>query len=284
MSKLRVHFAGGESCGGTIATLSSDVNFLLYTVYGYIKGNKCDKAWVKSLKYYRHVIQDSGLFTLMFGAGKGTRFDMKSAIDWQDRLIDFVQRNNLSCTCVEMDTQKVFGVKETWILRERMRKKLKNRQINVFHVEDGHEGLDELIKYTDYIAISVPEWRIIRPKEYKSCVCRIANYIKNKKPEIDIHLLGCTERDLLKKCNFCTSSDSTSWLSANKYGTYKLLDGHTAHINTITKNKLDLKRRECMDVAKRIGYTGNITKTTVRWSLSAEISKKEYEKILGRQD
>ena len=40
----------------------------------------------------RHVIQDSGLFTLMFGAGKGQAQTLESLTEWQDKLIAFVSR------------------------------------------------------------------------------------------------------------------------------------------------------------------------------------------------
>ena len=44
--------------------------------------------------------------------------------------------------------------------------KIPNRIINVFHIEDGQKGLDRLIEYSDYIALSVPELRILKKKEY----------------------------------------------------------------------------------------------------------------------
>jgi hypothetical protein len=98
----------------------------------------------------------------------------------------------------------------------------KNRIINVFHKEDGQKGLDKLIEFSDYIAISVPELRSLGQKNHTE---KIANYIKNKKPSIDIHLLGCTENKLLKKLNFCSSADSTSWVSINRYGWFKYNNG-----------------------------------------------------------
>ena len=40
-----------------------------------------------------------------------------------------------------------------------------NRIINVFHKEDGKKGLERLIEFSDYIAISVPELRVIGTKK-----------------------------------------------------------------------------------------------------------------------
>ena len=130
-------------------------------------------------------------------------------------------------TVVEVDCQKVLGVEKAWEFREKMKTDLpNNRQINVFHKEDGQKGLDRLIEFSDYIAISVPELRAIGKKSYTE---KLANYIKNKKPEIDIHLLGCTENKLLKNLNFCSSADSTSWASINRYGWFKYNDGVKTH-------------------------------------------------------
>ena len=70
-------------------------------------------------------------------------------------------------TCVEIDCQKVLGVEDAWYFRERMRRRLKNPQINVFHFEDGRRGLDRLIDFSSYIALSIPELRIIKPKTFR---------------------------------------------------------------------------------------------------------------------
>ena len=60
-----------------------------------------------------HIIQDSGLFTLMFGAKKGEKQTKETLTLWQDKLIKFVLENDLNSTCVEIDCQKV------WVLRKR---------------------------------------------------------------------------------------------------------------------------------------------------------------------
>jgi hypothetical protein len=88
----------------------------------------------------------------------------------------------------------------------------------VFHIEDGQKGLDRLIEFSGYLAVGAPELRIVKGKAYKEAVYRLASYIKNNKPDIDVHLLGCTEKSVLNKCWFCTSADSTSWEEVNRYG------------------------------------------------------------------
>lgn len=163
------------------------------------------------------MILDSGLFTLMFGGGKGTPQTKESLTLWQDKTFKFIRQNNFNGTLVEIDCQKVLGVEEAWYFRKRQKEMLPNRAINVFHYEDGQKGLDRLIEFSDYIAISVPEIRIIHPRTFRQDCHRLACYIKNKKPEIDIHLLGCTDKQMLRENNFCTTSDSSSWTGVYRF-------------------------------------------------------------------
>ena len=93
-------------------------------------------------------------------------------------------------------------------------------------------GLDSLIDFSDYIALSIPELRIIKPKTFREDTRYLTHYIKNRKPEIDIHLLGCTDVKMIAQNSFCTSADSTSWLSGVKYGWFD--DGNQkAHIQPV---------------------------------------------------
>lgn len=224
---IKIHFAGVEQTPVAFCiTKGSDVHYLLYSVFGYIadclgiKATRGGRTIHSELNYLRtkHSIMDSGLFTLMFGAHAGKR-DEKQIEIWYNTLVEYVLKNKVQSTIVEVDCQKILGVEKAWELRKRMKNDLpNNRQINVFHKEDGQIGLDRMIEFSDYIAISVPELRFMGQKNY---VYKLANYIKNKKPDIDIHLLGCTEIKMLKELNFCSTSDSTSWQGLNWYGFIK---------------------------------------------------------------
>jgi hypothetical protein len=248
---IKVHFAGGESLIRSNLILDvSEANYSLFTIFPFL----CDKFGIKhgyqtkgttykevaannQLKS-KHCIQDSGLFSLMFGSFQADR-DENFIQRWYDAIVETVLENGYTGTLVEVDCQKVLGVKKAWELRKKMKNDLpNNRQINVFHIDDKQKGLDEMIEFSDYIAISVPELRSLGKKNYTE---KLANYIKNKKPNIDIHLLGCTENKLLKELNFCSSADSTSWVSLNKFGWFKFNDGTStvsAKKSTINRQKL----------------------------------------------
>ena len=278
----------------TEASHEAKVRYILYSCYTFIdKKNPDDDFTLPEnhiIKYQennmKHVIQDSGLFTLMFGAGKNRKVDHDFLLQWQDKLIAFVTQNNLRCTCVEIDCQKLLGVEEAWFFRERMKQKLPNRQINVFHYEDGKDGFDRLIDFSDYIAISVPELRIIKPKTYKKDAVNLARYAKKRKPDIDIHMLGCTEYSMMQDISFCTTCDSTSWLSGVKYGYFN--DGKKqGHINTFEKKKYEEREVKIINGLRQRGITSPTSKTvkyTTCMSLCASIAKQRYTELAGNQD
>lgn len=286
---IKVHFAGSEVQNYFLAVRELGVSYGLFTCFPFVERmvfNKgiCPIIPLRTMKNpatdipnfvttsMKHCIQDSGLFTLMFGS-QAKKHDGKVIERWYEAMIEFTKTHNSGCTCVEVDCQKVLGVNEAWRFRERMRNDLSNRIINVFHLEDGNKGLDRLIEFSDYIAISVPELRFAKKKNF---VYPLACYIKNKKPDIDIHLLGCTELELLHKCNFCTSADSTSYISSTKFG---FLDGK--HISTIDIEKVKLLVGA--DVWNSVAQQNNETRTAAIL-LHIELLKRKYEKSAGNQD
>ena len=289
-SNIKVHFAGSDYDNRCIDSLEvANVHYRLFTVYYAIAGKKLgddfrDKTGVTQRQQglFKHVILDSGLFTLMFGGQKGVKQTVNSLQEWQDKTFEFIRQNNYSGTLVEIDCQKLLGVEAAWYFRKRAKDKLSNRQINVFHYEDGRKGLDRLIEFSDYIAISVPEIRIIHPKTFREDTHAPACYCKNKKPEIDIHLLGCTDKRMLLENRFCTTADSSSWTGVYRYATVQ------------GKNMHHLKRDVYEDAERRyMQFVGKDawekkperTKRICVWELiSAEIHKRTYEQYAGNQD
>lgn len=287
---IKIHWAGGEVILQYLIPNTLGVRYCLYTAFPFVERMVFDKhlsplipfKWMKKpaielpRKLYQdnqHIIQDSGLFTLMFGARKGKK-DEELINKWYDALIEFTLNHGTNCTCVEVDCQKILGVEKAWEFRQRMRKDLpNNRIINVFHLEDGQRGLDRMIEYSDYIAISVPELRFAGKKNF---VPQLARYIKAKKPSIDIHLLGCTELDLLRKCNFCTSADSTTWTCHKRYGFIK---GH--HVSGIKTEKiLEIVGEKNYNMFREYHNEMNVN-TLI---LSTLLLKSQYENAAGNQD
>ncbi len=290
---VKVHFAEAENVDFAYVMHDAGVNYWLYTVlpfimdqfnikWGRITNARHLNPWQELPKLGKHVIMDSGLFTLMFGACKDIKPDETFIRRYKDAICNFVNSNKIdkSICCVECDCQKLLGTELAWELRTQMRDQIPNTVINVFHFEDGKYGLDRMIEFSDYMAISVPELRIVKPATYKEDTYRLASYIKNKKPQIDLHLLGCTERALLKRCKFATSADSTTWQQINRYG--GILGYRTAQVK-------EEKVKEGWDNVKRLLKEINIDPTEKRiyyyyYWLAGLLLKREYTKAAGNQD
>ncbi len=291
---IKVHFAGLDDNEGYYASLRvADVKYVLYSAYWYIYNKKPDSNFVlpenhmlkRSCREFKNVIQDSGVFTMMFGKDAGKKQTIETLTQWQDKLIEFIKQNNLNVMPVEIDCQKVLGVDEAWYFRERAKKLLPNHtHINVWHFEDGRKGLDRLIEFSDYIAIGLPEWRKVKGRAHKEQIKYVTHYIKNKKPEIDIHLLGCTDVKLLAENSFCTSADSTSWLSGVKFGGVK--DGNkTRHVKDFDKNIFRQRHEAICQLYKNNGLkqpSGTLNK--VNASICATLAKDAYTLAAGPQD
>lgn len=289
---LKVHYAGLEKIIYLPAKMAAGVNYGLFTVFPFISevvGVKSplinfglDSMSLPRLfeGLLRHVIMDSGLFTLMFGAYKGDK-DEPVIRRWFDALVQFVHESQFTGTCVEVDCQKVLNPAIAWELREKLRTALpNNRIINVFHIEDGQAGLDQMIEFSDYIAISIPELRHAGKKRHAEAV---ANYIKNKKPEIDIHLLGCTEKKLLKALSFCSSSDSTSWISSRRYGFVETEQGKF-HVSKFDGSKLEEAYLEKVRQAiNKLGISINNIQPLASTAFAAEHLKYLYATLAGDQ-
>lgn len=113
----------------------------------------------------------------------------------------------------------------------------------------------------------------------------LTHYIKNRKPEIDIHLLGCTDVKMIAQNSFCTSADSTSWLSGVKYGWFD--DGNQkAHINQFRKDLIEQRLSAVRTITEGRGL--ELTDKTflygARASLCATICKQKYTRAAGSQE
>ena len=293
-NNIKVHFAGAEAYDRFLFAHDAGVNYFLFTVlpfimdqfgikWGQVTTCKDIPAYEKLPEMSKHTIMDSGLFSLMFGACKDIRPDEGFIRRYKDAIVNFINSHGLyGFTCVECDCQKLLGTDLAWELRTQFREQLpKNRIINVLHFEDGKYGLDRMIEFAEYIAISVPELRIVKPKTYKEDTYRLASYIKDKKPEIDIHLLGGTELEMLKRCKFCTSADSTSWVAVNRFG--RILGNH---ISTVKAEKFDAIKERSKQLLESMGVspTEKLIKYFSNYWISAHLLKIEYEKRAGSQD
>lgn len=243
MSNIKIHFAAGENLLLCSLLKEAGINYTLGAVYSHIinQYQKEEKNFDRTVidywaKSFKGTILDSGIFTLIYGGNK-SNWAEETWDQWLETLVQFVQETGYDGYPVEVDAQKIIGAEATWRLRHKMADALPNHDvITVWHAQDGLKGLDRLIEFSNYISFSVQELRKIKGIDHKEYSIRMASYIKNKKPDIKIHLLACTEMELIKDLSFCTSADSTSWLQVNKFGALKTIqDGQ---IKTIMKDEI----------------------------------------------
>lgn len=252
---VKVHFAGCDNNEHFISCMrAAGVNYGLFTAYPFIRKKSSDQdmrvARLAEMDAgFKHLIMDSGLFTMMFGADKGTPKTPEFVREWMHRICAFTTQNKVRASIVECDCQKIISPEFAWKMRREMREIMPEADIiNVFHLEDGEDGFRRMVDFASYIAISVPELRIAQPKSYRNTVCSLARMAKRQKPDIRIHLLGCTEKYLLERNTFCTSADSSSWSAPVRFGT---LEG--IHISNISDQKKHDARHKILRTAESLG-------------------------------
>lgn len=175
-------------------------------------------------------IMDSGLFSFMFGSEQGKMPETLEAYDaYTQKYIQDLKAWNYKGWFVESDTHKLLGMPATFELRKHF-KEYEDRTIFVWHQPEGLDGLEKLALRYDYIAISIPELRIISgngivgggsnkvPRMANDLLKRIHSVCKRKgKKPPKVHLLGCTVEQMMQT-TLAYSCDSTSWLSGVRFG------------------------------------------------------------------
>lgn len=229
---MKVHFAGQDPFLSIDCLNAAGVKYLLQTYFVLRKNGH--RIPYDLLGGFRHIIIDSGLFTIMFGAEAGSAFGAKEARDWFESYVKWIDGTKFAnASFVECDTQKKLGAEDTWELRKEMKARLPGRSIiNVYHLED--ENPDRLIDFADYIAVSIPELRFNVSAKEKNNITRYISskaHAKGKK----VHLLGCTEKKMMSDFSYCYSCDSTSWLSGDRYGVFKNEIVPTSRVEEISK-------------------------------------------------
>lgn len=280
-TNIKVHFAGIESAHYYSAIKEMGVSYALYSAFPFVfkklfSKNKC--VTENDLKVpmmlddgMTHVIQDSGLFSLLYGC-KRDLADKHTVFKWYDALVEWTLEHGRNITCVEVDCQDILGTEVAWDLRYRMRNDLpNNRIINVFHLSDGKYGLDRLIEFSDYIGVGSGD-----PHNSSATMYEVSSYIKSRNASTDIHLLGCTALNTIKKCNFCTSCDSISWKTPLRFGFIQ-----DYHISDLDTNKIRaLVGDETFDAILK----HNSEPSTTAICASIEMVRRQYQKYAGNQD
>ena len=178
-------------------------------LYWYKKTKKKGASW----------IMDSGLFTMMFGAGRDKTYNEKDLLEYTYKYLRDMKKIRYDDYIVEMDVHKVLGLESLKRFRAIFEKEYPlEKTIYVWHKEEGESGFRELCKKYPYIAISIPELRIIlnSRKILRNAVVYLLKIANEINPNIKIHLLGCSDTNLLSQKGYY-SCDSSDWLSTSRW-------------------------------------------------------------------
>tara|TARA_R100000781_G_C4070230_1_gene124214 strand:+ start:439 stop:1308 length:870 start_codon:yes stop_codon:yes gene_type:complete len=184
--------------------------------------NKFNEKWLRWYEKTRDCtwVMDSGLFTMMFGAGSNKTYTEKDLLEYTNNYINRMTEIDFEGYIVEMDVHKVLGLESLKTFRDIFEDRWPlEKTIYVWHVEEKEDGFRKLCKKYPYIAISIPELRKVLNgrKTLKNAVKHLISLANSINPNIKIHLLGCTQQDLMLQKGYY-SCDSTSWLAGSKYG------------------------------------------------------------------
>lgn len=240
---MRIHLAGAEVVQYAEVIAATGHKYALASYFN-IKSTSIDAIKNRVVaplnKRGVQVIVDSGVFSMMFGVGKGKKYDLIQLSDYADQFIESVRGYGFNdFYLVEMDIHKILGMDAVFKLREKF-EKTGLKIMYVWHLEEGLKGLEDLAKRYGYIGIGCPELRLLFKKQknnYKEAVWDLLKRIQKASPDIPrVHLLGNTVAETMET-HLAWSCDSTSWLSGVRYGSGAVFNGSKivkAHIRSPT--------------------------------------------------
>lgn len=219
---MKVFLAGCENIPHFRACLAAKVKNNLISYYHADKTDKGNAILTGLIKRSDEMICDSGLFTLMFGAGKGGSHSLGSMQTYVREYLQYAKIiDSGNVTFVEADVHKLLGMPAVFELRKRFEDS-GLKVLYTWHIEEGIDGLYKLADKYDYIALSVPELRVLftgKKMRYqdgvKDLLSKIRTHCGTKMPKI--HLLGNTVQETMET-NLAYSCDSTSYIAGVKFG------------------------------------------------------------------
>ena len=227
----------------------------------------------------------------MFGCGKGGNYTLDYMRDYTKTYIKTAKSWKLkNLTIVESDVHKLLGMDAVFELR----KYFENSGMNVlyvWHKEEGIEGLYRMAEKYDYIALSVPELRIICKGKvrYQDAVKDLLQKIKsNVKKMPRIHLLGNTVMETMET-NIAYSCDSTSYLAGAQFG--RVMDFDDCKIKSISIrskehliNRSRLKRELINEMDEVLEISKGKKETMLNYISNVYLSARAYSLYQGYLD
>tara|TARA_R110000824_G_C15176576_1_gene673341 strand:+ start:647 stop:1561 length:915 start_codon:yes stop_codon:yes gene_type:complete len=218
---MKLFLAGANDKRKCEIIYNSNHPYLLSTFF--VHQNGFNKDWIywynKTSKRGASWIMDSGLFTMMFGAGSNKTYTEKDLLEYTYKYLNNLKKIKYKDYIVEMDVHKVLGLQALKKFRKIFEEQYPlKKTIFVWHVEEKEEGFRELCKKYPYIAISIPELRIVLKgrRTLKNAVKHLIKVANDINPNIKIHLLGCNDINILSQKGYY-SCDASDWISTSRW-------------------------------------------------------------------
>lgn len=231
---------------------------------------------------------DSGLYSVFGLVKKEPSFDLKKFFssyapaykDYINYVLKSVPEGSAEhCFFVNLDTDFLFGLEKTREFNDMLLKNCpEGRIVGTYHAADGKKYLDELIEKFDYIAVAdAPRFEESKVSlKYAQAACE---YIKNKRPEIKIHVLGKSGKEVFRAlAGVATTCDSSSH---RFFGEPGALPGTNLQFNDFWKGGFNYGFCGGMEKVKSFGtgvmsdmkYSALITETILLYCLVASANQ-----------
>jgi len=255
---MKIFLAGCEGIEPYQAASIAGIKNILFSYYHLQKKSSTAKEIMSLMnKRDQEVICDSGLFTMMFGAGKGKTYTYSDLLDYTKKYIETAKGFGVkNLTIVEMDTHKILELPKLYEFRKHFEDS-GIQTLYVWHVEEKIEGLFRMAEKYNYIALSVPELRILckgKKTRYQDVVHDLLYKIQKNVGRLPkIHLLGNTVPETMET-NTAYSCDSSSWTFGVRHSrTYFYINGkvHCKYLGRKSDDKWhELFKKETQAIAE----------------------------------
>lgn len=181
------------------------------------------KDWeLKYIKKFEMFMLDSGAFSMLNNNKKRIDFD-----DYIKKYINFINKNNIDYF-YELDIDSIVGLKKVEEFRDLINKETGKKCIPVWHRSRGIQYFHDCCKEYPYVAIGglvINEYKdISQMAELFPYFISYAHHCGAK-----IHGLGFTQFSILRNLHW-DSVDSTSWLSACRWGRAQKIDQRDGNV------------------------------------------------------
>lgn len=232
---MKVYLAG---CGYSPWIDDNFTDFYRLESFSYVKPNSAE-----NYNRYKDFILDSGIFSFLNGR------ETKN-VDWEkyvDQYATFVREKNIK-NYVEVDIDRIIGIKDTENLRKLLEKKVGWRSIPVWHICRGYDKWLEIIKDYDYVCFGA----FLTDGLPKNKFHLIKKFLCDaEKEHCKVHGLGFTSFEWLPKLKFY-SVDSSSWNIGLRYGSVALFDRD--RVRNITRPTSSHKIKDLRALARNNFY------------------------------